>query len=94
MSTSKYPLNWYVVDRDNEIYEAAGGYVSEEDGPAFHYRIRKEIRYKRIVFVEASDAEMMLDESNPRTWQSVHEAKAEIQKDHDVIMDDIEKEGK
>jgi len=85
-STALFALSWHEEydNDDNSIYEAASPY--HDDGSPFYFRIRQRLRDNKHEFYEASDAEVMMDEEDPRTWPTLEEAKAAMQTDADDIV--------
>ena len=85
-STALFALSWHedYDDDDNSMYEAASPY--HNDGSPFYFRIRQRLRDNKHEFYEASDAEVMMDEEDPRTWATLNEAKAAIQADANDIV--------
>lgn len=85
-STALFVLSWHEEydDDDNSIYEAASPY--HDDGSPFYFRIRQRLRDNKHEFYEASDAEVMMDEDDPRIWESLEAARAAMQTDADDIM--------
>lgn len=86
-STSLFHLSWREEccdEGDNSIYEAASPYY--DDGSPFYFRIRQRLRDNKHEFYEASDSEVMMDDEDPRTWESLDAAKAAMQADADDMV--------
>lgn len=85
-SSDLFSLSWdeQYDDDDNSIYEAASPY--HDDGSPFYFRIRQRLRDNKHEFVEDSDAEVMMDEEDPRTWETLDAAKAAMQTDANDIV--------
>jgi hypothetical protein len=85
-STALFALSWEEEydDDDNSIYEAASPY--HDDGSPFCFRIRQRLRDNKHEFYEDSDAEVMRDGDDPRTWSTLDEAKAALQADANDIV--------
>lgn len=84
-----FPLRWEEMwdeesEYDNHLWEAPSPY--HDDGSPFMFRIRQRLREDKHEFYEASDAEVMMDEDEPRSWETLDEAKAAMQKDADDIV--------
>lgn len=84
-----FPLRWDEVwdeeaEYDNHQWESASPY--HDDGRPFMFRIRQRLREDKHEFFEASDAEAMMDEEDPRFWPTLEEAKAALQQDADDIV--------
>ena len=73
-------------DEDNSVWEAAGPYTDEGGSSEFQWRLRQRLRDNKVEWVEDSDAELMMDEEDPRTWTSIGEAKAAMAQDHSDIL--------
>lgn len=86
-------LNWNesFENDDNSIWEANScchdGSSNEDPGSPFQYRLRQRLRANAIEWVEDSDQELMPDESDPRAWESLELAQAELEKDEQGWMD-------
>lgn len=69
---------------DNHLWEASS--PCHDDGSPFMFRICQRLREDKHEFYEASDAEVMIDEEEPRSWETLDEAKAAMQTDADDIV--------
>lgn len=84
-------------DDGNSFWEAPSPFGDGADGDIldpFYFRLKQHLVENSIQWYEASDAEAMRDEGNPRGWATLEEAKAAIQKDDDEIREQLAKEGK
>lgn len=90
--TKKFELDWTIDydDNDNDIWEAISPYAWEEDGPMV-FRIKQRLVNNKIEFYEASDAELIYDDVS-REWDSLEQAKADMQQDADDIVEEFSKQ--
>lgn len=91
-----FPLRWDEVwdeesEYDNHKWESASPY--HDDGSPLMFRIRQRLREDKHEFFEASDAEVMMDEEDPRFWPTLEEAKAALQQDADDIVKSYREKG-
>ena len=82
-------LSWHAdwdneSEEDNHYWEAASIY--HDDGTPFYFRIKQRLREDKHEFYEASDAEVMEDENEPRIWGSLVAAKKGLQATHEEIF--------
>lgn len=80
---SENMLDWYEeFDLDgNSIWSARSCY---EEG--MEYRVRPRLRLNKVEWVEDSDMELVCDIEDPKIWDSLQDAKSEIQKWHDEAI--------
>lgn len=84
----KCNLKWeeYYDDDDNTYYEAVG--MAFEEGDVFHYRIRRKLRFNKILFTEDSDPELLLDPKSiwREEWTHLEDAKYEMNRHYQELM--------
>mgnify|MGYP000045782527 CR=1 FL=1 len=84
------PLDWRTGydEHDNTLWEANSPYTDEDGSPEFSFRIRQRLFQDKHEFVEDSDAEVMMDEDEPRVWLSLAEAQQAMAQDYaDIVRD-------
>lgn len=89
-----HKLHWTqdTDDDGNNFYEAASPYGDGPEGDVldpFYFRLKQRLVNNAIEWYEASDPECMADEGDPRTWPTLEEAMAAMQKDDEEIRASI-----
>lgn len=75
---------------DNSMWIASSPYTDSDGGSEFEWRLKQRLVKNKIEWYEDSDVELMADPDNPRTWESLKEAKIDIERGHTEIIEDIE----
>lgn len=89
-ASSCSPLDWRtdLDERDNTTWEANGPYTDEDGSCEYLFKITQRLREDRHEFVEGSDAELMMDDEDPRVWPSLAEAQQAMAQDFaDIVRD-------
>lgn len=84
------PLDWRTDfdEHDNATWEANGPYTDEDGSCEYMFKITQRLREDRHEFVEDSDAELMMDDEDPRVWLSLAEAQQAMARDYaDIVRD-------
>lgn len=80
-------LNWeeYYDDNDNMYWEAVG--ISDEHSGTYVYRIRQKLKNNRILFVEDSDEELLIDSRSRfrEEWITLQGAKYDLYREYKLI---------
>lgn len=71
-------------DSDNSVWEAASPYGEEEGSSPFMWRLKQRLFANAVEWHPDHDADIA-DQMECRTWTSLEQAKAEIQKDDDEL---------
>ena len=73
-------------ENDNTIWEAAAPYA-DECGSPFYFRIKQKLEDNKRIFYDASDEDIRGDYR--RDWESIDEAKTDLEKDNESIIKSI-----
>lgn len=89
-ASSCSPSTWRtdLDEHDNTTWEANGPYTDEDGSCEYLFKITQRLRGDRHEFVEDSDAELMMDDEDPRVWLSLAEAQQAMAQDYaDIVRD-------